>query len=67
MDIILGVAMDPDKAGKYTSGTAENISGVDDKLTQNKAVSISIDFLWDQFNAGVDEGNGNFLVKQNKN
>ena len=67
MDIILGVAMDPDKAGKYTSGTAENISGVDDKLTQNKAVTISMDFLWDQFNAGVDEGNGNFLIKQNKN
>ena len=67
MDIILGVAMDPDKAGKYTSGSSANITAVDDALTQNKAVSISIDFLWDQFNAGTDEGNGNFLVNQNKN
>lgn len=66
MDIILGVAMDPDKAGKYTSGSSANITAVDDALTQNKAVSISIDFLWDQFNAGTDEGNGNFLIHQNK-
>ncbi|MBC2576496.1 SipW-dependent-type signal peptide-containing protein [Peptostreptococcus canis] len=67
MDLFLGVAMDPDASGKYTTGTVENMNPAnDDKLSQKKAVKVSIDLLWDQFNVGKDAANPNILVDQNK-
>lgn len=70
MDLIIGVAMDPDAKGTYTSGSTKDINykakAVNDEKSQNDGATISIDFAWDQFNEGVDEGNGNILNKQNK-
>lgn len=66
MDLFLAVAMDPDAEGVYTTGSTTVLAKNDDKASQKKAVEISIDFLWDQFNVGKDAGNPNYLVKQNK-
>ncbi len=67
LDVFLGVAMDPDKDGVYTTGSVEKLNDKnDDSLTENKFAEISIDFLWDQFNVGKDAGNGNILIKQNR-
>lgn len=67
LDLFLAVAMDPDKDGKYTTGsTADLKADKDDTLSQNKSVELSIDFLWDQFNVGKDAGKGNILVNQNR-
>lgn len=67
MDIYLAVAMDPDVEGVYTTGTSENPTENSDAESQNKGVKISIDFLWDQFNAGKDTENPNILADQNTN
>lgn len=67
MDLYLAVAMDPDAEGVYTTGTSDKLTENDDAASQNKGVKISIDFLWDQFNAGKDTGNPNILVEQNAN
>lgn len=69
-DLLIAVAMDPDAEGVYTSGSTD-LDGYEadsekDALSQDKGVSISVDLLWDQFNAGKDGGNGNFLINQNK-
>ena len=66
LDIFVGVAMDPDAKGVYTTGTTENRTDKDDKLSQGKGVQLSMDLLWDQFNAGKDAGTTNILTKQNK-
>ena len=66
MDLFLAVAMDPDAEGIYTTGSTTVLAKNDDKASQKKAVEVSIDFLWDQFNVGKDAGNPNYLVKQNK-
>ena len=70
MDLYLGIAMDPDAEGVFTSGSTliEGYQDNSDKdaLSQNDGVTISIDFAWDQFNAGVNEGVGNYLKNQNK-
>lgn len=68
MDLFLGVAMDPDAAGKYTSGstTVENPEGRDID-SENKEVKIGIKFLWDQFNVGKDAASPNILKNQNNN
>ena len=66
LDIFVGVAMDPDAKGVYTTGTTENRTDKDDKLSQGKGVQLSMDLLWDQFNAGKDAGTTNILVNQNK-
>ena len=66
MDLFLAVAMDPDAEGVYTTGSTTVLAKNDDKASQKKAVEVSIDFLWDQFNVGKDAGNPNYLVKQNK-
>lgn len=70
MDLIVGIAMDPDAAGVYTSGSTDLADykdrAVNDEKSQNDGVTISIDFAWDQFNHDSLDGNGNILVKQNK-
>ena len=66
MDMFLGIAVDPDAAGVYTTGTAAEMNADnDDANTQNKGVQLDIKFLWDQFNAGVDAGATNILKIQN--
>lgn len=52
MDLYIGVAMDPDAAGTYTTGTAANADSHNvDANTQKQKAVISVDFAWDQFNA----------------
>lgn len=65
MDLFLGVAMDPDEAGVYTTGKAADLKANDDSDSQLKSANISIDFIWEQFNVGKDAGNPNILVEQN--
>ena len=65
MDLFLGVAMDPDAEGVYTTGTSADIKDNDDTLSQNKEINVAIKLLWDQFNVGKDAGNPNILKKQN--
>lgn len=67
MDLFLGVAMDPDAEGKYTTGSTADIQGGKDKdaASQDKEVDVAIKLLWDQFNVGKDAGNPNILKKQN--
>lgn len=68
MDLYLGVAMDPDAKGTYTSGLVANgIDTTKDNLTMDKGVTIGIKLLWDQFNASAveDKVPGNILTKQN--
>lgn len=66
MDIFVGVAMDPDAEGVYTTGTTENLKDNNDAMSQNKGIQVSIDLLWDQFNVGKDAANPNILKLQNK-
>ncbi|EFE28875.2 hypothetical protein HMPREF0389_00797 [Filifactor alocis ATCC 35896] len=65
MDLFLGVAMDPDAEGVYTTGTSAKMTDKDDALSQNKDINVEIKLLWDQFNVGKDAGNPNILKKQN--
>ena len=65
MDLFLGVAMDPDAEGVYTTGSTTNMKANDDTLSQNKEINVAIKLLWDQFNVGKDAGNPNILKKQN--
>lgn len=56
MDLVLGVAMDPDAEGVYTTGSVANFNSAnDDATTQLKTAKFSIQFLWDQFNAETAE------------
>lgn len=66
LDLFVAVAMDPDKDGVYTTGSTDNLKDNDDSKTENKFAEVTIDFLWDQFNAGKDAGNGNILQNQNR-
>lgn len=65
MDLFLGVAMDPDAEGTYTTGKTTNMKANDDTLSQNKEINVEIKLLWDQFNVGKGEGNPNILKNQN--
>ena len=65
MDLFLGVAMDPDAEGVYTTGTSAKMTDKDDAESQNKEINVAIKLLWDQFNVGKDVGNPNILKKQN--
>lgn len=67
MDLFLGVAMDPDAEGVYTTGSTKNMKVNDDTLSQNKEVKVAIKLLWDQFNVEKDAGKPNILKKQNLN
>lgn len=66
LDMYVGVAMDPDATGVYTTGISDNRTNNDDKLSQGKGIQLSMDLLWDQFNAGKDAGTTNILINQNK-
>lgn len=68
MDLYLGIAMDPDLDGKYTSGTTANLSNKSDKKSQNTGATIVVDLLWDQFNVAkntTDPNTTNILEEQN--
>lgn len=65
MDLFLGVAMDPDSEGTYTTGTTTNMKANDDAESQNKEINVAIKLLWDQFNVGKDAGKPNILKNQN--
>lgn len=66
MDLFLGVAMDPDAEGVYTTGSTEKMNvNNDDTLSQNKEIDVAIKLLWDQFNVGKDTGKPNILKNQN--
>ncbi|WP_369282153.1 hypothetical protein [Oscillibacter sp. GMB15532] len=54
MDLYIGVAMDPDAAGVYTTGSTAVKATNEDANTQNQLATISVDFAWDQFNAELD-------------
>lgn len=64
-DLYIGVAVDPDAVGNFTSGTAEDMSNVDDSLSENKGVQLDMKFAWDQFNEGVNPNTTNKLEEQN--
>lgn len=66
MDLFIGIAMDPDEAGVYTTGKASDMKNNDDSLSQLKEVVLSVDFIWEQFNVGKDAGDPNILEEQNK-
>lgn len=67
MDVFFGVAMDPDAEGVYTTGSTDVMNDNDDTIAMDKAVEISIDFLWDQFNEGVGkDAPANILENQNR-
>ncbi len=67
MDLFLGVAMDPDGAGTYTTGSTEIMNTANsDADSQNQSVKITMDLDWDQFNVGKDTENANILVEQNR-
>lgn len=53
MDLLLAVGMDPDADGDYTTGSTAVMADKNDADSQNLGAKISIDFLWDQFNAKV--------------
>lgn len=68
MDLFLAVAMDPDEEGQYTTGSASepNENGKDYE-SQNRWANLSVDLVWDQFNAGTEKNvtEANILEKQN--
>ena len=67
MDLFMGVAMDPDAKGQYTTGSTEIMNhDNDDADSQGKSVIITMDLDWDQFNVGKDTENANILVEQNR-
>ena len=66
-DLFIGVAVDPDAEGVYTTGTVENMTNKDDSKSQNKGIQIDIKLGWDQFNAGNAPLTTNILDKQNGN
>ncbi|GAB1475407.1 hypothetical protein MASR2M70_02390 [Bacillota bacterium] len=59
MDLYIGIAMDPDKAGDYTSGWTGDLSDKSDDATQGKVAKFNFTFLWDQFNLDVPTGGSN--------
>ena len=51
MDLILGLAMDPDAEGEYTTGSVAYYNADnDDADTQWENATFVVDFGWDQFN-----------------
>lgn len=64
-DLFIGIAVDPDAEGDYTTGTAAEPTNKDDAKSQNKGVQLDIKFGWDQFNEGNEADATNILEKQN--
>lgn len=54
MDLYLGVAMDLDADGQYTTGRSSSITDQEDTLSENTGVTLTLDFLWDQFNVDAN-------------
>lgn len=67
MDLYIAVAMDPDAEGVYTTGSTEVMSKKDDSLSQKTGAQLSVNLLWDQFNAGAEVDSTNRLELQNAN
>lgn len=67
MDLFMGVAMDPDADGHYTTGSTEVMNkDNNDADSQEQSVKITMNLDWDQFNVGKDTGNANILAEQNR-
>jgi hypothetical protein len=67
MDLQLGIGMDPDAEGVYTTGKVDALKPNDDSLSQKTNATLTIDLLWDQFNAGMNyTGLTNTLKEQNR-
>ncbi|MCI5494377.1 MAG: signal peptide protein [Lachnospiraceae bacterium] len=69
MDFDWAIAMDPDAEGVYTTGsTSVNNTENNDSDSMNKAITIRMNFGWDQFNEGVSDAKipANILKNQNK-
>lgn len=67
MDIYVAVGMDPDGEGDFTTGSTAVLAKNDDTKSMNKGAKISIDLLWDQFNASAEDVDAtNRLEEQNR-
>ena len=67
MDLYIAIAMDPDAKGVYTTGSTSKMNNKnDDSNSQLKGATISMDLLWDQFNAGTKVDATNILEEQNR-
>lgn len=67
LNLYIGIAMDLDAKGVYTSS---NKSEIDDSKTQEKITKLDIQFIWDQFNIAkisAEEIEKNDLKYQNEN
>lgn len=64
-DLFIGIAVDPDAEGVYTTGSVANMQNNDDSKTQDKGIQLDIKLGWDQFNAGNDPDTSNILENQN--
>jgi len=64
-DLYIGIAVDPDAVGNYTTGTAADMKNKDDSKSQNKGIQVDIKFAWDQFNVGNEADTTNILEEQN--
>lgn len=65
VDMFIGIAVDPDEDGEYTTGTAAEMTNKNDSKTQEKGVVLDVKFGWDQFNVGVEAEATNILENQN--
>lgn len=69
-DVYFAVAMDPDATGEYTTGSAGSTTAKrsSDITTQDQDATITVDFLWDQFNEGkvIDPLVNNIVATQQK-
>lgn len=76
-DAFVGIGMDPDAVGTYTSGNVDLLKASGDSAAQdqliakdsdseNKGITITIDFLWAQYNnPGNQNATPNVLDNQN--
>ena len=66
LDLFIGVAMDPDAEGVYTTGSTDKLNkNNDDADSENGEATVTVNFLWDQFNAGKKIEGTNILKEQN--
>ena len=66
LDLFIAVAMDPDAEGVYTTGSTEKLNTANqDADSENQEATVTITFLWDQFNAGKQVKSYNILTNQN--
>ncbi len=65
MDLFLGIGMDPDAEGVYTTGSTKVMADNDDTQSQNTGATVNVKLMWDQFNEGRDINSTNRLAEQN--